>query len=172
MATVPLPHQFAVGEEVTSTNINTYYSALSFLENPPICNVIANTTQSITNAWTKVNFNQNIFDTYNGHSTVTNNTRYTAQVAGYYYIYAVIPINPTTTSGMATCIAVNNVQAVGSATSVGPSAIGTTGGIAVLLTHLNINDYIEVEAFASATTGTITSGAPFAPSLTVMWLHA
>lgn len=173
MATVPLPHQFAVGEAVTSVNLNSYYSGISFLQNPPIFKSLTNTTQSIGTSFTTVNWNASVYDTYSGHSNVTNNSQYIAQVAGYYFIYSIVPIGATTTAALVVAVAVNGTQVPGSATSSAPTpgALAVTSGIGATTVFLNVGDIVTIQALATVATNTLISGTPFTPSFEVVWMH-
>lgn len=174
MATVPVPHQFAVGEVVTADNINTYYSGISFLESPPVARIYATTTQSIgTGSPTAINFGGTIIDTYGGHSNVTNNTRYTFQVAGIYLISATVAWNANGTGIRASQIQINGTNIPGGQTTMGAVA-GTNLEVpaTTVIVSVNVNDYAEL--YGTQTSGgslsTVASGGD-ASSMSIAWLH-
>lgn len=175
MATVPVPHQFAVGEVATADNINTYYSGISFLENPPIALIYQNVGQVIGTGTgdTTLTFDSTLVDTYGGHSNTINNSRYTSQVAGWYRAngYCSFGINGTGYRSVGikkngTFIQSSVMQGVPSSAGWGTFATPTT------YVFLNVGDYLEV--IVSQTSGgnlTNVVGAPTGPSLTISWAH-
>jgi hypothetical protein len=169
MATVPLPHLFAVGELVTADNINTYYSGISFLENVPIFDGSQATPQSIpNNAFTSVNIDTTVIDTYNGHSNVTNNSRYTAQVAGWYLptAGATWATNPTGNRDYAFA---KNGTAIGATSAAYPTvASGVPAGAPnSRMVFLNIGDYVEFQVLQSSG-GALSLSAAF---FDILWVH-
>lgn len=172
MATVPLPHQFAVGEAVTSTNINTYYSGILFLENPPLFKATTTVSVSIpNNAFTPMTWNNNVVDTYNGHSTVTNPSRYVAQVAGWYHVTGAIQWANNTTGIRDVIFSVNGTL-VGEAFNGGWTgwngsglSCGLTGAPGPLF--LNVNDYVELQVFQNSG-GALNA---LVGMFSVLWVH-
>lgn len=174
MATVPLPHLFAVGEDVTADNINTYYSGISFLENVPIFDGTQATPQSVNNnTFTAVVIDTNVVDTYNGHSTVTNNTRYTAQVAGWYLPTAGAAWNTSAGGGIRDFRFNKNGTAIaGTLSSYPGTASATTGGSPnSRMVFLNINDYVEFIAFQSSG-GALSFDTTTGVFFDMRWVHA
>lgn len=177
MASVPVPHQFAVGEVVTADNINTFYSGISFLENPPIASLYQINPQSIgNNSPTAVVLDGSLIDTYNGHSTVTNNTRYTFQVAGTYLIGGSVAWQSNATGVRGATLRLN-----GSSLLIGSQIILTANGGGVntniptttVMTQVSVNDYVEL--LGTQTSGGALStqnGSNNTSTLFVMWIHA
>lgn len=172
MATVPSPHQFAVGEGVTATNINTYYSSLQFLLNPPLFKGTTTVNVSIpNNAFTAVAWNNNVVDTYNGHSTVTNPSRYTAQVAGWYYVTGGVQWANNASGIRDVLFSVNG--SIVSETLNGGWTGWNNSGLSVGLTgltgplFLNVNDYVELTVYQN------TGGAlnVVVGMFSVIWVH-
>ncbi len=177
MATVPLPHLFAVGEVVTADNINTYNSGITFVENQPLCVMYQVGVQSIPNTTvTAVIFDTNEVDTYNGHSLVTNPTRYTAQVAGWYQLSGVGAFAANVTgyreaawnkNGAAIPASASLVMAV-TATGVGTLVPAPTRSV-----FLALNDYVELVVQHNSGAGLNTSVAAQQQSMaTIRWVHA
>ena len=175
MATVPVPHQFAVGEVATADNINTYFSGISFLENVPVCRVYASSTQSIgTSAITAINFQATQIDTYNGHSNSVNNSRYTFQVAGIYLVSGVVSWQANGSGIRASQIQVNASPFPGGQITQAPIA-GSNVEVpsTTLIVPANVGDFVEL--YATQTSGgslsTQASGGD-ASSMTILWVHA
>jgi len=175
MATVPVPHQFAVGEIATADNINTYYSGISFLENPPIALIYQNSGQAIPTgtADTTLTFDSTLIDTYNGHSNSVNNSRYTAQVAGWYRAnaYCSFGINST---GYRSVGIKKNGSFIQSSVMQGLPGSASWGTFATPTTYvfMNVGDFLEV-VVSQTSGGSLTNvvGAPVGPSLTIAWVH-
>ncbi len=177
MATVPLPHLFVVGEDVTADNINTYNSGIAFLENPPLCVMYQAGVQSITTATiTAIIFDTNEVDTYNGHSLVTNPTRYTAQVAGWYEISGVGSFATSATSYRQVSWNKNGSAIAGAATLLNPVTVGGVGTCVPAPTRevfLALNDYVELVVQHNTGAGLNTGVAAGQQSMaTIRWVHA
>ncbi len=175
MATVPLPHLFAVGEDVTADNINTYNSGIAFLENPPLCVMYQVGAQSIPNAaLTAIIFDTNEVDTYNGHSLITNPTRYTAQVAGWYELSGV---GSFASSGGTFRLAAWNKNGTGiaGATSLIPpnTTVGTAVPTPTREVFLALTDYVELVVEHNIGGASNTSVVAAQQSMaTIRWVHA
>ena len=85
--TIPAPVFQTAGSVVPSAAWNAGPKAMGdFYLSPPIFRGRQSVAQSIpSNQYTPLQFNVNDVDTEGGHSTVTNNTRYVCQVAGWYW---------------------------------------------------------------------------------------
>ena len=82
---VPNPRTAVAGEFETAAMMNLFRDAINFLTNRPRAALYQTTAQSVANAvWTATSFDSTLLDTYGGHSNTTNNSRYTAQVPGWY----------------------------------------------------------------------------------------
>lgn len=178
MASVPTPHQFAVGEVATADNINTYFSGISFLENPPIASLYQINSQSPgTGSATPISLDGSLSDTYNGHSTVTNNTRYTFQVAGYYMIAGSVAWTPNATGVRAASFRLNGSSGLIGSQVILPTitvaATNTNVPASTVITVASVGDYVEM-------LGTQTSGGNLATNtggintsqMIIVWLHA
>lgn len=118
-------------------------------------------------------FNTNVVDSYSGHSTVTNTSRYVAQVSGWYDA-KVIGALSTTSAAAALRLAVNGTPVVGTGVGLTPN---TASGDAAALTSrevfLNAGDYVEGDIFQSTggAVNTVATGVDFANSMTVRLVH-
>ncbi|MEV1245079.1 hypothetical protein [Nonomuraea sp. NPDC049750] len=92
MATIPNPRTWGAAEAVTAAKLNTdVRDGYNFLLATPRTVMRKSANQSIPNGTlTAVTWDLEDVDTDSGHSTVTNNSRYTAQTAGWYHISATI----------------------------------------------------------------------------------
>jgi hypothetical protein len=173
MASVPLPHQFAVGEEVTSTNINTYYSGISFLQNPPSFKLVKTSTQSITSgSFQAASWDLASIDTYGGW-TAGLPTRYTVQCPGTYWISGNIGWVPFTPTNILTeaYIAVGGsefTETLGTNDSAIVSNDTTATWTGGTLLSLAIGNYVEMYVFQSlGSAHGIISG-----QLCGFWMHS
>lgn len=178
MASVPLPHQFAVGEAATSTNINTYYSAISYLENPPIATMYQVGAQNVgSGGEVAIALDSTSFDTYNGHSNSVNNTRYTFQVAGMYLVAGLVAWSPNATGVRGASLRLNGTTDVIASQVISPTI--TIGGIntnvptRTCVIQVNVNDYVELMGTQTSGAGLNTNtGSPNQSGLSICWLHA
>lgn len=157
---------------------------MQFLLNPPIFYGTntggASTSIPSSSSGTAIQYDTNVCDTYSGHSTVTNNTRYVGQVPGYYVVSGTVLVDYATGSitGASTTYAYvffNGVQVNGS--KVGMLTPNTTGvGIGLstsAIVFLNgTTDYVEIRVGQSASTVTLsTLSGVNASGFSVAWLH-
>ena len=174
---VPSPANGVSGVDITAAFWNAQVrDAVTFAINPPILRVHqTTTTTSLPNATnTAITWDTNDVDSYSGHSTVTNPSRYVAQVAGWYQISASIAITATSSgSGAWGYIAKNGTQ-------VSPTAPGrlnpSTFQVITVATDqifLNTGDYIEVYANQNdgSAKATAISGGQFS-MMSIRWVHA
>lgn len=148
---VPVPANGVSGVDVTAAFWNAQVrDAITFLANKPICRMHQLTVQSIANVTnTAVLFDVNDVDSYSGHSTVTNASRYVAQVAGWYRVSGVMAMTTTQTTapgaGAWCYISKNGTQVSplipGAVPSVSTVRIWTA---ATDLIFLNAGDYLEL----------------------------
>lgn len=87
MATVPVQITWVVGQVVTAAQLNANVrDAVNFLLAPPMAELRQTVQQSIPTGGSgaALLFDAEDLDRDNGHSTVTNTSRYTAQTPGWY----------------------------------------------------------------------------------------
>ena len=150
--------------------------AVNFLANVPLFVGEQTVTQSIPNAaYTSVTWDTNIIDTYSGHSTVTNPSRYTAQVAGTYRIMARSSFGSNATGRRIAAMAKNGAQVFGSQVelAVNPTATGQTTVHSEYEVACIIGDYLEFQIYqaSGAALGTAV-GSPAGGFVVVQWMHA
>lgn len=174
MATVPLPHQFAVGEVVTSSNINTFYSAISFLQQPPAFKLITTVNVPIgTGAFHSVSWNNAAIDTYHGW-VVGTPTRYTSQCPGFYWISANVGWNTGVAAAGHTSVGILSVNGAtfGETDALNnfsqDTGFTSTVGVGGSLLYLNVNDYVEYQVLQdTGASQNITQG-----QLVGFWVHS
>lgn len=90
MATVPNPRTWGTSEQVTAAKLNAdIRDSFNFFKAPPLARLRKSGDQFINNnTATAVIWDFEMFDRDNGHSNLTNNSRYTAQTAGWYHLSA------------------------------------------------------------------------------------
>lgn len=172
----PSPRTWSVDEVEVASYMNATRDALIFLANPPVCNAVQATGQSIATGatWTALALDSTAADPYGMHSNTTNNSRATSQAAGYYAVFsaACFPSNATGWRGSRS--AKNGAAIAGGAAELGtnPSGVWAAGSPPVII-YLNVGDYVESQ-------GLQTSGGPLTTStntdadssLTAVWVHA
>ena len=150
-----------------------YASLLDRLENPPIAVLYQTVVQSIAHGtWGVITFDSEIVDTYGGHSTSVNTSRYTCQYAGWYSVggRAAFDINGTGSRGARVHINGNYIR--GAATLGGA---GTLSGIPQTshILYLVPGDYVEIAGGQNSGVSLSTANANEAASyMYVEWIHA
>ena len=170
---VPVPASEQAGNLITGAIWNAnVYNGLTYLLNPPAFWGYQTAAQSLTaNIPAAVLLDSEQIDTYGGHSTTSNTSRYTAQVAGYYFAFGSIVWGSGSTSG----IRVAQLYKTGSAVNAAYSSFGATSfnasALVAGIVQLNVNDYLELFANQSVAVSTQAS-APQYSSLLLWFMHA
>lgn len=136
----------------------------------------ASTSQSIATGTTDtpITLDTEDYDSDNGHSTVTNTSRYTVQVAGTYRIIAVGGFTSNSVGNRKLGINVNGANTRGSSTQqAAPASNSWIGSVAVELA-LNVGDYIEMVMWHTSTTTPLTTAQSvgFGPAMSVCWISS
>jgi hypothetical protein len=176
---VPVPASEAPGDSVASTLWNSQVrDGLGFLLAEPAFVGTQTASQNVlTSTWTAISINTSQVDTYGGHSNVTNNTRYTAQVPGYYSVCGVTCWSANGTGTRGSRLQINGAVIQGTAQMVTPSSTNITGVATPLRTlYLGVGDYVELAGWNSsglASPGLATGVASdLSSALYVAWTHA
>lgn len=173
---VPIPRTFTPGEAEVGSYFNAGVRDLgTFLLNPPIAQLVQNTIQSIPNsAVTPLTFDGTINDSYGGHSNVTNNSRYTGQVTGWYLVAGVAAFATNGTGVRVARLRKNgsdiiyfDVWAMAVSTASTPTAAATAG-----IVQLNAGDYVELAGYQTSGGALNTIVAGPQSGMAVFWLHA
>lgn len=168
---VPSPRTFVPGEVEAGAYFNAMRDALIFALNPPEALVTQIAVQSLANAtFTAINFDATTVDTYGGHSNTTNNSRYVAQVAGWYWCQGQVCYDNTSSAGARQVFLAKNGSRLGTAFQCAPGT-STSQGLSVgALVQLAVGDYVEVQAWQNSGGALNTFSAQ--SSLAVDWRHA
>ncbi|MGW2692322.1 hypothetical protein [Streptomyces sp. NPDC001296] len=176
---IPVPATEAPGDSIASALWNSQVrDGLGFLLTEPVFQGTQTSSQNVlSGTWTAINLNTEQIDTYGGHDNVTNNSRYTAQVPGWYSVCGVTCWVANSTGTRASRIAVNGNTVQGTSQMFAPNPSNTTGVATPLRTvYLNQGDYVEVWGWNSsglASPGLATGTAPdLSSGLYVAWVHA
>jgi hypothetical protein len=84
-------------------------------------------------------------DTDNGHSNVTNNTRYTCQVAGWYLVSGTIAWTVSSVGERYTQLALNGAYVVSSGAAAPATGFLTGVPMQQILVPMNVTDYVELQ---------------------------
>jgi hypothetical protein len=146
---------------------------VTFLLNRPIARLRATSTQSIADSTpTAITFDAEDVDTYGGHSTSVNPSRYTGQVAGWYWAAAKAFFGANSTGIRRISLYVNGAEY--SQVDVPPPSSGAATMSIIELVYLNVGDYVE--AWVEQTTGSALLLSPgsgaLGSTLNVTWEHA
>jgi hypothetical protein len=114
------------------------------------------------------------YDSDNGHSTVTNSSRYTVQVAGTYRVIAVGGFTTNSVGNRKLGINVNGTNARGA--SIQQPALASNSWVGAVSTELalSVGDYIEMVMWHTSTTTPLTTaiGVGFGPAMSVCWISS
>jgi hypothetical protein len=195
---LPAPHVWDVADRATASATGTVgghtlvplnrelRDVVAWLNNPPIARLTSEGgSQTIPNAgaWTSILFPTETVDSYNGHSTSTNTSRYTAQRAGLYLVSGYVSVaegngGGTNNGYRAARLLVNGTTPYAGWTCLPQASTGTTGtGIyAVALVRMAVNDFVELQMAhtqTNATTGrVVNTAANNCSRMNVVWMAA
>lgn len=122
-----------------------------FLMNKPCFFGYQNTAQGLaTGTWTSLNIDVGVDDNWAGHSNVTNNSRYTCQIAGTYWVSGCYAAVASASGFRAVRIAKNGSPVLGSGV-YSPNNGSSDVGLATprCSVTLAVNDYVEVQGWQS-----------------------
>jgi hypothetical protein len=153
----PTPYNWNVGDIASASLLNSQlYNLATFLLNPPYFfgYQASATAQSITSSggtFYSVILDSEFADTEGGHSTTTNNTRYTCQIAGRYQADGAVTFANTSTAGFrAAKFLINGGTSVaGSETMSAASTFDTTVRASTDV-YMNVGDYIELQCLQNS----------------------
>ncbi|HEY9375048.1 hypothetical protein [Streptomyces sp.] len=179
MATVPNPRTWTSSEQVTAAKLNTdIRDSWNYFKAKPFCLLAKSADQSINvSSLTAITWDVELKDSDGGHSNVTNNSRYTAQTAGWYNVRCTAFLIPFSFTWADLTIRKNGTTQQSRATQIPSLGFGS---LAPLLTEgyvqLAVNDYIEATVImlsGSGNNGNVASGQPwYTTRLQVEWVSA
>lgn len=176
----PTPYNWNVGDTGNAAVLNAQLrDGLTFLLNPPYFfgYQASATAQSITSSggtFVSVILDSEFADTEGGHSTTTNNTRYTCQIPGRYHVEGcVVFSNANTTGFRAAKFLMNGSTSVpGSESAVATASFNTTVRNETDI-YMNAGDYIELQCLQNsgvALTLAANSTLDYVTHLRLWWL--
>lgn len=172
---VPNPRTWTAGEYATAAELNAFRDSINFLLNKPTAVLYQTTAQSVPNsAPVALQLNATQSDTYGGHSNTTNNTRYTAQVAGEYWVMA-NGLLVSANGGDRSLQIYKNGTGLSTSFIVDPAAstsYGAMGTLTATLVQMAVGDYVEAW-IGQDTAGSLNTyvASPYS-SLQLWWMHA
>jgi hypothetical protein len=194
-AALPSPRTWTAADLLTATTsgganvpLNTHIrDVCRFLNYPPTAKITSEgTTQTITTgtSYTSIQMTAEPFDNYGGHSNVTNNTRYTFQRAGLYFVSGLASISEgdggSSGNGYRSCRLLQTIAAGGTKAFHGATVLPPTSGTigtaihATTMMRAAVGDYVELQVSqtqsSGTTTRTVANGAGNSSRLIAVWM--
>lgn len=147
-----------------------------FYTAPPLFRGHQSATQTFTTGtWTAVTLDVTDVDTESGHSNITNNSRYTAQTAGWYWAVGFCAWTNANASHDVFCaLYVNGSIRLGTGQALAKPTNDYTSLSTSSLVYLRAGDYVEV--FARQDTGanlaTFAGNVDLTPCMNLVWAHS
>lgn len=172
---VPTPASEVPGNFITGALWNAnVYNGLTFLLNRPLFQGYQSTNLAIASSTAvAVPLDTETVDTYGGHSTTSNTSRYTAQVTGTYLVWGGASVNGATSQTyLAGFIGKNGTEVAGSRGMVPANSSHTyTVPTVAVPVVMAVGDYVELYVIADGTSPSTHGSSTQASSLTVVWCH-
>ena len=170
---VPIPASESPGNLITGALWNAnVYNGLTFALNPPVAMLYQATAQSLASSTNvTITFDSETLDSYGGHSGVTNASRYTAQVAGTYWVYGIASVSANATGARIISIYKNGSIVTGATTLSPPTASGAWGGSVGALVVMNVGDYVEINMDQQTGATLSTNVTTQCSAMHVFWKH-
>jgi hypothetical protein len=172
---VPTPAYESAGNFITGALWNAnVYNGLTYLLNPPMFDLYSSVAQGIPNTtFQALGFDTNRIDTYTGHSTTSNNTRYTCQAAGYYWVHGQCSWAANATGVRALELAKNGTAIIDTEDLQQTANLAGQTQHVMGIVQLAAGDYLELWAYQSSGAALSTSSSGnWQPNLSGFWLHA
>lgn len=172
---VPTPTTRAAGTRLTGAiwQSDVTDTATYLLNRPLFIGVQSSVQTTTTGGWTTLTFDTETVDTYNGHSTSVNNSRYTAQVAGYYRVTGTASFATNSTGSRGCRISKNGSIITGSGQLAGAGTLNAVISCASTVVFLAVGDYVELSAGQNSGGNLSTNNsAESACTFVVEWSHA
>jgi hypothetical protein len=173
----PVAYTAATGNFLTAGLWNTQVrDGVGYLMAPPSFRAHAEVAQALADgAWVSLTLDTEEFDNYGGHSTTTNTSRYTCQVAGIYLLAGNAAFSTSTVGFRAVRFTVNGSAnpVHGSFVKTLPAPAGNSSGVGTTaMVQLNVGDYVELQANQSsgASLNTAAGSGDAAPSMSCLWV--
>lgn len=172
---VPRTAQKSAGQLITGALWNAGPKALcDFITNPPLFRSLASSASATAaGTWYPASLTNTIIDTESGHSNVTNPSRYTAQVPGWYWVEGYFAWDVGGSQGRFECSIAKNGTIVPGAAQFSTRNNDLQSLSASTLVQLSAGNYVETWGRQnSGTTINTFIGSDLCPSMNVMWVHS
>lgn len=172
---VPRTAQKATNDLITGALWNAGPKALGdFLLGPPIFRGRQAAAQSLTSGtWSALALDTTDVDSDSGHSNVTNNSRYTCQVAGWYYVEGYFATGSGGTAARFDCSIAKNGTIVGASAQFLLRQNDLQALMSGTLVQLAVGDYVEVWGRHNSGAGVGTfAGSDLDCSMNLFWVHS
>lgn len=170
---IPLTATKAAGQLITGALWNAGPKALGdFLLNPPIFRGRQGTSQNITTGtYTALSLDVTDVDSDTGHSNVTNNTRYTCQVPGWYFVEGYVSLGATGASSNIAALVAKNGSFLAATEQWVNRQTDLQSTLASGTVQLAAGDYVEIWGFQnSGSTVATFVGGDLDCSMNVFWI--
>lgn len=159
---------FLAGQDLTAAALNLFGIG-------PIAHLRQTTVQSIPSAtFTTINFDSEDIDTDSGHSNVTNNSRYTAPIDGYYELSGCITFAAGT--GFRATRWARNATVIPGSQVDGTAAAGAEWPVMArtVKVFLTAGDYVQIQVYQDSGGGALNTGvgSDTQSTMTVTYLRA
>ena len=161
MTTIPTPTTVAANSAAKSADFNSHATAINFWAQPPACRV--HLTADLTTGWTAgtpapipwaaESFDQVPSGASPMHSTTTNTSRLTIQVAGLYAVRYGLIVNPGSTAQLVKAYIAKNGAEYGCESEF--SLSGYFSLVGSDLVECAAGDYLEIYLNWASTPGTL-----------------
>lgn len=162
------------GTRLLESVLKLIVDAVNRLNNPPRARLRQTSAQSIANnTYTSLLFNVEDYDSAAGHSTSSNTSRYTCQVAGLYRLSGKVGWAGNATGRRASAWAVNGTQVDGTEIAIiATSGAGVEHPAATIDVQLAVSDYVELQGFqeSGGSLNTNVSSGPADSYATIRWV--
>ena len=166
----PAPGGYPRGEQ-----LEEMLDRIQFLSDPPRAQLRQTAAQTFgtSGLFAALLFDAEDWDTYGGHSTTTNTSRYTCQVAGIYQFSGKVSWNGSATGRRASKWMKNGSDVAGNQMAIiATSASDVQHPAVTMQISLVVGDYVELYGFQESGGSLATNVASSAqhPLMTVRWI--
>ncbi len=172
---VPTTFTFSAGSILTAAQLNTYLTAaITYYLAPPLAVLRQTVAGTFNNAtWTSVSFDTEDIDRDNGHSPVTNPSRYTSNTAGWYLPGGKISFAVNATGRRWTRWAVHGTEVnAARINEMAASGDATEVPAAARWVFLNVGDYLELQGYqdSGGAVNTVVTTVGDQPFFALQWM--
>jgi hypothetical protein len=175
--TVPSVSLQNPGNLVTASLWNSGPKAMGdFYLSPPMFRGRQSAAQTfVSGSWTAISLDVTDVDTDSGHSNVTNNSRYTCQVAGWYWClgFAAWQNSANAQADIYCGLATNGTLLLGTAQALQKPANDFSSVSSSSAVRLKVGDYVEVwgRQDTGANLTAWANNVDLNPCLNLFWIH-